>query len=45
MIEKNPDLFQKIAQETQEQMKNGKSQMAATQEVAKKYEAEIKKLM
>lgn len=45
MIEKNPDLFQKIAEETQAEMKKGKSQMAATQEVAKRYESEIKKLM
>lgn len=45
MIEKNPDLFQKIAEETQAEMKKGKNQMAATQEVAKRYESEIKKLM
>lgn len=45
MVEKNPELFQKIAMETQEEMKKGKSQMTATMEVAKKYESEIKKLM
>ncbi len=45
MIEKNPDLFQKIALEVQEQMKNGKDQMSATMEVAKKYESDLKGLL
>lgn len=45
MIEKNPELFQKIAEETQAEMKKGKSQMTASMEVAKKYESEIKKLI
>ncbi len=45
MLEKNPDLFQKIALEVQESMKNGKDQMSATMEVVKKYESELKGLV
>lgn len=44
MIEKNPELFQKIATETQEEIKRGSSQMDATMKIAKKYEAELKAL-
>ncbi len=44
MIEKNPALFQKIAVETQEEMKRGTAQMDAIMKVAKKYEEELKKL-
>ena len=45
MLEKDPALFQKIAEETQAEMKNGKGQQDAALFVAKKYEAELKKLM
>jgi 2-phosphoglycerate kinase len=45
MIEKNPELFQKIALEVQEEMKKGKDQMAATMEISKKYEADLKGLL
>ena len=41
MIEKNPQLFQKIAEETQEEIKRGTDQMTATMKIAKKYEAEL----
>ncbi|MDQ5950441.1 MAG: hypothetical protein QG585_383 [Patescibacteria group bacterium] len=44
MLEKNPGLFQKIAEESQEEMKKGKSQMDAVMSVMKKYEADLKKL-
>ena len=44
MLEKNPELFKKIAMEVQEEVKKGKTQMAATMEVVKKYEAELKQL-
>lgn len=44
MIQKNPDLFQKIALEVQAEIKKGKSQMAATMEISKKYESELNKL-
>ena len=45
MIEKNPELFQKIAAEVQEKMKGGMDQMTATMEVTKKYQEDLKKLM
>ncbi len=45
MLEKNPALFEKIGLEVQEEMKKGKDQMAATMEVVKKYEADLKGLM
>lgn len=45
MIEKDPDFFQKIALEVQEEIKKGKDQMAATMEVVKRHEAGLKKLM
>ena len=45
MLEKNPELFQKIGQEVQEEMKKGKDQMSATMEVVKKYEKDLKGLM
>ena len=44
MLEKNPGLFQKIAEESQEEMKKGKSQMDAVMSVMKKYEEDLKKL-
>lgn len=45
MLEKNPQLFEKIGLEVQEEMKKGKDQMSATMEVVKKYEADLKGLM
>ena len=45
MIEKNPDLFQKIALEVQEEMKLGKDQMSATMEVMTKYQNDLKGMM
>lgn len=45
MIEKNPDLFQKIAAEVQAKMKEGKDQFSATMEVTKNYEEELRKMM
>jgi len=45
MLEKDPALFQKIAVETQAQVKTGKSHTDAAMSVAKKYEDELKKLM
>lgn len=45
MIEKDPAFFQKIAEEVQTEMKNGKDQMAATMDVVKRHEANLKKLM
>jgi len=44
-IEKNPDLFKKIAEEIQVKMKEGKDQMAATMEVMQKYQSELQGIM
>ena len=44
MVEKNPELFQKIALEVQEVVKKGTDQMLATMKVAKKYQSELQKL-
>lgn len=44
MLQKNPELFQKIAEEVQAEVKKGKSQMNATMEIVKKYESELKSL-
>jgi hypothetical protein len=45
MVEKNPDLFMKIATEIQAKMKEGKSEMDAAMEVMKSHEAELKVLL
>jgi 2-oxo-4-hydroxy-4-carboxy--5-ureidoimidazoline (OHCU) decarboxylase len=45
MVEKNPDLFQKIAKEIEAEVKLGKDQMSATMMVTKKYQSELQKLM
>ncbi len=45
MMEKNPELFKTIAEETQEKMKGGMSQMDASMQVMKKYEQELRKLV
>jgi head-tail adaptor len=46
MLEKNPDLFQKIGMEVQDEMKRtGADQMTATMKIVKKYEADLKGLM
>ena len=45
MLDKDPALFQKIAEETQAEMKKGKSQMDAAMFVAKKYENDLNRIM
>lgn len=45
LLEKNPDLFMKIAKETQDKVKGGKDQMLAMMEVSKKYQSELKKAL
>jgi len=45
IVEKNPELFQKIGLEIQEKVKGGKDQMAASMEVMQKYQNELKNLM
>jgi hypothetical protein len=45
MMEKNPELFKKIAEETKAKMDSGMDQTSASMEVMKKYESELKKLV
>ncbi len=45
VIEKNPELFKKIAEEIQEKIKGGKDQMTAAMEVARKYQNDLKGIM
>lgn len=45
MMEKNPELFKKIAEEIQAKIKDGKDQQAASIEVMQKYQTELKKLV
>ena len=42
MIEKNPELFQKIALETKALMDGGMDQMSAAMKVAEKYREELR---
>ena len=44
-VTKHPELFQKIAAEVQEKMKGGKNQMAATMEVMRKYQSDLKDVL
>lgn len=45
MLEKDPKLFEKIAQEMQAEMKAGKGQMSAAMKVLPKYKAQLQALM
>tara|TARA_Y100001958_G_C21126831_1_gene469324 strand:+ start:187 stop:408 length:222 start_codon:yes stop_codon:yes gene_type:complete len=45
MFEKDPELFKKIAEEIQVEMKNGKDQMTASMAVMRKYQDQLKGLM
>lgn len=44
MIEKNPELFQKIGLEIQEEMKKGGDQMSVAMKVMQKYQKELQSL-
>jgi len=44
-VSKNPDLFMKIAKEVREKVKGGKNQMAATMEVMRAHQEELKRAM
>jgi 2-oxo-4-hydroxy-4-carboxy--5-ureidoimidazoline (OHCU) decarboxylase len=44
-VEKNPDLFMKIAEEVKKKMQSGKDQMAATMEVMNEHKEELRKVM
>ncbi len=45
LIENNPELFQKIATEMQEEISKGKDQMSAAMEVMTKYKDDIQKIV
>jgi hypothetical protein len=45
LMEKNPELFEKIALEMQTEIKSGKTQMAAAMKVMPKYQAELQAIM
>ena len=44
MMEKNPELFKKIAEEIKVKVKSGQSQTSASMEVMRKYQSELQKL-
>jgi hypothetical protein len=45
MIEKNPEFFQKVALDVQEEMKKGKDQTTAMMEVLKRNEDKLKGML
>jgi hypothetical protein len=45
MMEKNPELFEKIALEMQAEIKAGKDQMSAAMKVMPKYQKELQAIM
>lgn len=45
LVEKNPALFTKIAEEIQVKIKGGQDQMQASMEVMTKYKDEVQKVM
>jgi len=45
MIQENPELFKKIGDEIKALTKSGTSEMTASMQVMRKYQAEIQKLM
>ena len=44
-VEKNPDFFENIAKEIQQKVKEGKSETAASMEVMRKHQDELRRLM
>ncbi len=45
MMEKNPELFKKIAEEIQAKIKGGMDQQSASMEIMGEYQEELKKLV
>jgi 2-oxo-4-hydroxy-4-carboxy--5-ureidoimidazoline (OHCU) decarboxylase len=45
MLEKNPDFFQKVAEEVQVKIKSGKDQQSAVMEVLTSHKDELQKIM
>ncbi len=44
-VEKNPELFMQIAQETETKVKSGMNQMAAAQQVFAAHQEELKRVL
>ncbi len=44
LMEKNPELFKKIGEEIKQKTKEGTSEMTASMQVMRKYQAELQKL-
>lgn len=44
-VEKNPEFFENIAKEIQQKVKEGKSETAASMEVMRKHQDELRRLM
>ena len=45
LVEKDPKLFEKIGNEIKQKTKEGKTEMAASMEVMRKYQGALQKLM
>jgi ribosome recycling factor len=45
LVSENPELFEKIGKDIQQKIKEGKSEMAASMEVMRKYQSEMQKIM
>jgi hypothetical protein len=45
MMEKDPELFKKIAKEIEEKTKNGMDQQTAAMQIMQKYQDQLKKLV
>ncbi len=45
LMERNPELFEKIASEMQAEIKSGKTQMSAAMKVMPKYQKELQSIM
>lgn len=45
LMEKDPELFKRIAAEIEQKKKEGRDEMAAAMEVMRKYQGDIQKLM
>ena len=45
LVTKDPELFKKIGEEVERRKKGGESEMKASMEVMKKYQAELRALM
>ena len=45
LVQKNPELFKKIAEEVERRKKGGESEVKAAMEVMKKYRTELAELM